>query len=256
VKLVDRLVHIDADVAEVYALLTDAERFVNWMAPTATLDPTPGGVITWTHRNGDVVFGNYVEVVPNQRVVFTFGWERADVEVPPGSTTVEINLRATAEGTELHLVHRGLPGPMADAHAAGWDNNLRRLAVVAAGRDPGPTSSPPSVSPRRSRWRSRADTSTQRWPLRRAEPDPSDDRHSTVVAATKPAEAAFRGTAVGRARDRRCRHAEAEALTRSDTRTAARPGKGEAAGSIPASPTLPTRARAPLTRNFARRPVT
>ena len=136
-KLVDRLLHIDADVAEVYALLTDAERFVSWMAPTATLDPTPGGVITWTHHNGDVVFGNYVEVVPNQRVVFTFGWERADVEVPPGSTTVEINLRATAEGTELHLVHRGLPGPMADAHAGGWDNYLRRLALVATGRDPG-----------------------------------------------------------------------------------------------------------------------
>lgn len=137
-KLVDRVVHIDADVEDVYALLTEAERFVTWMAPTATLDPAPGGVITWTHLNGDVVSGHYVEAVPNRRVVFTFGWDRAEVDVPPGSTTVEITLRATGTGTELHLVHRGLPGPMADAHAGGWDNYLRRLAAVAAGRDPGP----------------------------------------------------------------------------------------------------------------------
>jgi uncharacterized protein YndB with AHSA1/START domain len=138
VKLVDHVVHIDADVEDVYALLTEAERFVAWMAPTATLDPNPGGVITWTPLNGDVVSGRYVEVVPNRRVVFTFGWERPDVEVPPGSTTVEIDLRPTNTGTELHLVHRGLPGPMADAHAGGWDNYLRRLADVAAGREPGP----------------------------------------------------------------------------------------------------------------------
>ena len=137
-KLVDRVVHIDADVEDVYALLTDADRFVTWMAPTATLDPSPGGVITWTHLNGDVASGHYIEVVPNRRVVFTFGWARPDVEVPPGSTTVEIDLRQTDTGTELHLVHRGLAGPMADAHAGGWNNYLRRLARVAAGHDPGP----------------------------------------------------------------------------------------------------------------------
>ena len=137
-KLVDRVVHIDADVEDVYALLTDTERFVTWMAPTATLDPTPGGVVTWTHLNGDVMSGSFVEVVPNRRIVFTFGWERADVGVPPGSTTVEISLRAIDGGTELHLIHRGLPGPMADAHAGGWTNYLERLAVVASGRDPGP----------------------------------------------------------------------------------------------------------------------
>jgi uncharacterized protein YndB with AHSA1/START domain len=151
VKLVDRVVHIDAEVEDVYALLIDADRFVALMAPTATLDPPPGGVITWTHRNGDVVSGHYVEVVPNRRVVFTFGWERADVEIPPGSTTVEIDLRSTADGTELRLVHRGLPGPMADAHAGGWDNYLRRLADVAAGTTPVPTCWPPNAFRRPSR---------------------------------------------------------------------------------------------------------
>ena len=50
---------------------------------------------------------------------------------------MEIDLRPCDGGTELHLVHRGLPGPMADAHG-GWTNYLARLAAVAEGRDPGP----------------------------------------------------------------------------------------------------------------------
>lgn len=137
-KLVERVLHIDADVDEVFELLTDAAELARWLAPTATVEPVPGGRITWTHRNGDVVSGSFVEVVPNRRVVFTFGWERSDVAVPPGSTTVEIDLRPKDGGTELRLVHRGLAGPMADAHAGGWANYLARLAAVAEGRDPGP----------------------------------------------------------------------------------------------------------------------
>jgi uncharacterized protein YndB with AHSA1/START domain len=138
VKLVDRTIHIDAEVAAVYALLTDAEQFIRWMAPTATLDPRPGGIVSWEHLNGDVVSGAYVELVPDRRIVFTYGWEREEVGVPSGSTVVEIDLRPEDGGTELRLVHRGLPGPMADAHAGGWANYLARLATAAGGLDVGP----------------------------------------------------------------------------------------------------------------------
>ena len=127
-----------APPADVYALLTDPELFVEWMAPVADLDPRPGGVVAWTHHNGDTVRGEFVELVPARRVVFTYGWDRDDVGIPPGSTTVEIDLRPIPEGTELRLVHRGLEGPMADAHAGGWSNYLARLAVRSTGRDPGP----------------------------------------------------------------------------------------------------------------------
>ena len=57
--------------------------------------------------------------------------------LPPGSTIVEITLQPHAGGTRLHLLHRGLAGPMADAHAGGWANYLSRLAVAATGEDPG-----------------------------------------------------------------------------------------------------------------------
>jgi uncharacterized protein YndB with AHSA1/START domain len=137
-KLVQRTIEIDADPEAVYEQFVDADRFVQWMAPHAEIEPRPGGRIRWTHRNGDSCEGRFVELVPARRIVFTYGWDRPDVEVPPGSTTVEITLEPTPSGTRLRLVHRGLAGPMADAHRGGWANYLERLAAVAAGRDPGP----------------------------------------------------------------------------------------------------------------------
>jgi uncharacterized protein YndB with AHSA1/START domain len=137
-KLVERELFIDAPPAVVYELLTDEARFIEWMAPVASLDPTPGGELTWTHHNGDRVSGTFVDLVPGRRVVFTFGWDRLDIDVPPGSTTVTIDLRPHGGGTRLHLIHSGLAGPMADAHNGGWTNYLARLAAVAAGQDPGP----------------------------------------------------------------------------------------------------------------------
>lgn len=137
-KLVEREVFINAPPAVVYECLTDATRFVEWMAPDVQLDPTPGGAVSWTHSNGDRVVGAFVELVPSRRLVFSYGWDRQDVGVPPGSTTVAIELHPRDGGTQLRLVHSGLAGPMADAHAGGWDNYLARLAAVAAGEDPGP----------------------------------------------------------------------------------------------------------------------
>lgn len=137
-KLVDRRLFIDAPPARVYELLTDAECLIEWMAPIVRTDPRVGGDVTWTHHNGDSVVGRYVELVPARRVVFTYGWDRPDVEVPPGSTTVEIDLRPERGGTMLHLVHRGLDDPMAEAHSGGWANYLERLRLVAEGNDPGP----------------------------------------------------------------------------------------------------------------------
>jgi uncharacterized protein YndB with AHSA1/START domain len=138
VKLVDERLFIDAPPRHVYELLTDAVWLVEWMAPDATVEPQVGGTITWTHVNGDTVAGCFTELVPARRVVFTFGWDREDVGIPTGSTTVEIDLRPEGDGTALHLVHRGLSDPMADAHSGGWKNYLARLTAVAEGRDPGP----------------------------------------------------------------------------------------------------------------------
>jgi uncharacterized protein YndB with AHSA1/START domain len=139
VKLALQEVVVEAPIDDVFAMLVDPELFVLWMADDATLDPVPGGIVRWTHPNGDTVSGRYVEVDPPRRVVFTYGWERADVEIPPGSTTVEIDLVTLPAGaTRVRLVHRGLGDAAADAHRGGWAHYLDRLRRAAEGDGPGP----------------------------------------------------------------------------------------------------------------------
>ncbi len=133
-KLAVQRVVINAPAQDVFAHFVDPELFGQWMAEGATLDPAPGGLIRWTHPNGDTVSGRYVEVDPPRRVVFTYGWERADVQIPPGSTTVEIELVAQDDGATLvTLVHRGLGDRAAHAHQGGWAHYLDRLRRTAEG---------------------------------------------------------------------------------------------------------------------------
>ncbi|MCC6179852.1 MAG: SRPBCC domain-containing protein [Chloroflexi bacterium] len=129
---------IRAPARIVYELLTDPRAFAEWMAVAAELEPWCNGMVRWQHANGDVCQGRFTELVPHSRVAFTYGWERADVGIPPGSTTVEIDLIEAEGVTTLRLVHRGLSAPAADAHAVGWRHYLDRLAIRAQGGDPGP----------------------------------------------------------------------------------------------------------------------
>ncbi len=54
--------------------------------------------------------------------------------VPPGSSTVEIDLQPMGSGTRLRLVHRGLPQQAIASHTVGWDYFLPRLTDVSEGR--------------------------------------------------------------------------------------------------------------------------
>lgn len=133
--------HVAAPPSTVYAYLTVAERWTSWQGTDATLDPRPGGIFRMRMGNGDTARGEFVELVPDRRVVFTWGWvDRPGI--PPGSTIVEIELEPAGQGTLVRLTHRALPHEEADAHRQGWRHYLGRLAHAAAGRDPGPDSGP------------------------------------------------------------------------------------------------------------------
>jgi uncharacterized protein YndB with AHSA1/START domain len=139
VKLAIQRVVIHAPADQVFQHFVDPALFGLWMADGATLDATPGGTVRWTHPNGDTVSGRYVEVDPPRRLVFTYGWERTEVQIPPGSTTVEIELVAQDDGATLvTLVHRGLEDGAADAHRIGWGHYLNRLRRGAEGELVGP----------------------------------------------------------------------------------------------------------------------
>jgi uncharacterized protein YndB with AHSA1/START domain len=128
-------IEIEAPPEVVFAHLVDARRMVCWMGQHAELQPTPGGGFA-VDINGVPVRGEYLEVVPPERVVISWGMAGSD-ELPPGASRVEFTLTATPNGTALSLRHTGLPDSRAQTHAAGWANYLGRLRVAAAGGDPG-----------------------------------------------------------------------------------------------------------------------
>jgi len=139
----EREILIDASPETIFGFLTDPEKHTQWEGTEAQLDPRPGGVYRVVIAGEYVAAGEFVEVVPNERVVLTFGWDMEGNPIKPGSTTVEFTLHAEGGKTRLHLRHTGLPD--ADAvqlHTHGWDHYLGRLAVVAAGGDAGPDTGP------------------------------------------------------------------------------------------------------------------
>lgn len=131
----------------VFSFFTDAERYRRWQGVDAELDPRPGGrfLVRMTGQSGHVARGEFLEVTPPTRLLFTWGWEPAEgmgqdqTGLPPGSSTVEVLLVPDGNGTLLRLRHSGLPTEStARFHTWGWGFTLDRLATVAVGGDPGP----------------------------------------------------------------------------------------------------------------------
>ncbi|MGH2967965.1 MAG: SRPBCC family protein [Solirubrobacteraceae bacterium] len=136
--VVEREVRIDARPETVFGFLTDPALLLRWQGLEVDLEPRPGGIYRVVVNSRSTVRGQFVEVDPPSRVVFTWGFEETDGLVPPGSSTVEVTLRPDGGGTLLRLVHRDLPEPARERHGMGWDHFLERLRRAAAGDDPGP----------------------------------------------------------------------------------------------------------------------
>ena len=132
-------VRIEASPETVFEFFTDPVKAVRWMGTQATLDPRPGGVYKLVMDEQWIAVGEFVEVDPPRRIVFTWGWQGDLIDTPPGSSTVEVDLIPDGAGTLVRLVHSGLPHEQSTAaHRDGWETNLPRLAAVATGREPGP----------------------------------------------------------------------------------------------------------------------
>lgn len=137
---VERELTIDAGPEAVWEFLVDPEKATRWMGERATFEPRPGGLYRVEVIPGNTAVGEFVELEPPHRLVFTWGWEPGghDNRVAPGSSTVEIELVASGEGTSLRFRHYGLPNEeAAQSHAHGWDHYLERLSTAAGGGDPG-----------------------------------------------------------------------------------------------------------------------
>jgi len=133
-----RELFIEAEPATVFAFFTDPDKMTRWMAVQCEVDAQPGGLFLANVNGTHVARGTFEEVTPNSRIVFTFGWENGAMDLLPGATRIEVDLAAKDRGTLLTFVHSGLPQPAVGPHTDGWTHYLGRLAIAAAGGDPGP----------------------------------------------------------------------------------------------------------------------
>jgi uncharacterized protein YndB with AHSA1/START domain len=137
--VVRREIQVAAQPATVFAFLTDPEKILSWMGAEATTEAHPGGLylVKGVGDPARVARGAFREVVPIHRLAYSFGWEGKE-DVPPGSSLVEIDLIDRDGGTLLRMTHSGLPNvAQCESHDRGWAHYLGRLAMAAAGRNPG-----------------------------------------------------------------------------------------------------------------------
>ena len=120
----------------VFSYFTDPEKWLAWQGTEAEIELVPDGLWRVNVTGDGFASGRVVEVVENERVVFTWGWEQGP-PVPPGSSTVTIDLVPDGHGTLIRLTHSDLPPDQIEIHREGWDHYVTRLAAVSEGRPPG-----------------------------------------------------------------------------------------------------------------------
>ena len=131
---------INARCEKVYAAWTDPQKIVHWFGPSrvrkgslqAETDLRVGGRfrISFYGEDGEYfqVGGVYREIVPNERLVFSWAWH----STPERESLVTISLKPDGGGTLLTLHHEQFFDEAArDGHEKGWNALLGQLEAFA-----------------------------------------------------------------------------------------------------------------------------
>ncbi len=125
-----------APVEHVFAAWSSVEQLKRWFAPgdisvaQAEVDFRVGGHyrIAMLKHDGQqlVIAGTYHEIVPNQRLRFSWRWEGSEV-----TTEVDVSFRPADGQTDCILTHREFPSEeMRDKHREGWEGCLVKLMAL------------------------------------------------------------------------------------------------------------------------------
>ncbi len=128
-RLILRLTrHFVAPREAVFRAWTDPEALAVWFGPDGVRtrkvvsDARPGGCFSLEIYESDGVYpvsGVYREVTPPDRLVVSWIWGNGELEGL--ETVVTVELREADGGTELTLLHEGLPTDVARGkHEGGW----------------------------------------------------------------------------------------------------------------------------------------
>jgi uncharacterized protein YndB with AHSA1/START domain len=127
---------LNAPPAKVYGAWTEPEKIAHWFGPSQTvpgsvraeLDVRVGGRFRVSFKTEDgehhEVGGVYREVVPNEKLVFSWAWHTT----PERESLVTVLTKNDGDGTLLTLTHEQFFDEAArDGHKQGWTGTLDKL---------------------------------------------------------------------------------------------------------------------------------
>jgi uncharacterized protein YndB with AHSA1/START domain len=131
---------------KVYRAFLEAGAMGKWLPPygfTCTvhhLDARVGGTFrmsfhNFSSGNGHSFGGEYLELVPNERIRYTDKFEDPGL---PGLLEVTVSLKAVVCGTELSITQAGIPEAIPlEMCYLGWQESLAQLATLVEPDIPG-----------------------------------------------------------------------------------------------------------------------
>lgn len=128
---------INAPRDRVYAAWTDPAQLRQWFGPenvqtrNLVADARVGGKFQWdlTNPEGEemTVLGEYRELQPGRKIVFTWKWQD-DEDWERRESIVTVEFSDCDGGTEVRLTHERLPSKESrDRHSEGWTSLLEKL---------------------------------------------------------------------------------------------------------------------------------
>lgn len=130
---------LNARPAKVFSAWTDPEKLAQWMGPegvevkSAETDVRVGGRYRLVMLSPDCdehdVSGTYREVVPDEKLVFTWAWK----STPEQESLVTLTFKPDGDGTLLTLLHeKFVDESVRDHHESGWTGALEKLERFVA----------------------------------------------------------------------------------------------------------------------------
>ena len=135
-----------APPSRVYKAFLSADAMAKWLPPYGFtckvdhMDARVGGSFKMTFSNFNTESahsfgGEYLELVPNQRIRYT---DRFDDPHLPGEIEVTVVLTQVLCGTEVHIVQAGIPAVIpVEMCYLGWQESLAQLATLVEPEIPG-----------------------------------------------------------------------------------------------------------------------
>jgi uncharacterized protein YndB with AHSA1/START domain len=121
---------------KIYRAFLEPDAVASWLPPYGfvctvhELDAKVGGGHKMSFRNfttgkGHSFGGTYIELVPNERLVYTDAFDDPDM---PGELRTTITLKAVSVGTEVNIEQEGIPDVIPlEACYLGWQDSLQKL---------------------------------------------------------------------------------------------------------------------------------